>query len=109
MADQCLPSQQFGYNAGVFTGGNVETLIFTGSGRVCSLAVTTAGTAVMSIYDGTNSTAGTLIYTSITNSVSGATAILGIPVSAGIVVKGTTGTQGVSLTYNGPGVYGKTS
>lgn len=107
MADQCIPRPDYGYYAGTFTGGNVETLVYTGSGRVCNLAVTTAGTAVMSIYDGTQSTGGVLIYTSITNSVTGATAILGIPVSAGIVVKGTTGTQAVCLTYNGPNPLGK--
>lgn len=107
MADASVPSGLGGQYLGQFTSGNVETLIYTGGGRLCKVVTITAGTAVASIYDGTQSTGGTLIYTSITNDVSGTVKTLDLPITTGIVVKGSTGTQGCVVSYNKEGAYGK--
>ena len=107
MADASIPSGLGGQYYGQFTSGNIETGVYTtGGGRLCRIVTITAGTAVLSIYDGTNSTAGTLIYTSITNDVTGTVKEVQIPFSTGLVVKGTTGTQGCIVTYNKTGAYG---
>lgn len=106
MADLSTPTTRGGQYYGQFTSGNVETLVYTGGGRLNKVITITAGTAVLSIYDGTQSTGGTLIYTSITNDVTGTVKELDIPVTNGIVVKGTTGTQGAVVTYNKTGSLG---
>ncbi len=100
MADQSIPNTRGGQYYGQFTGGAVETLVYTGGGRLCKVVTITAGTAATSIYDGTQSTGGTLIYTSITNDVAGTIKELDISVTNGIVVKGTTGSMGCIATYN---------
>lgn len=100
MADASIPQNTGGQYGGAFTGGNVETLVYTGGGRACKFAITTAGTASFSLYDGTQSTGGTLIFTSLTNDPVGTVKDLQLPVSTGIVVKGTTGAAGIYLCYN---------
>lgn len=106
MADLSVPQNTGGQFTGQFTSGNVETLIYTGAGRLCKLHIITAGTAVLSVYDGTNSTTGTLIYTTITNDVTGTIKDVQLPIATGIVVKGTTGTAGAVVAYNKSGVLG---
>ena len=93
------------YNA-AFAGGNTETLIYTGSGLVGNFVITAAGTAVVSIYDGTQSTGGTLIYTSITNDVTGTIKTINMPFTTGLVIKGTTGSATAAVGYFKSGVYG---
>lgn len=100
MADKSIPQNTGGQYVGAFTGGNVETLVYTGAGRLSQFVITTAGTAAFSIYDGTQSTSGTLLYTSITNDTNGTLKSLQIPITNGIVVKGTTGSAGLVVTYN---------
>lgn len=100
MADKSVPQNTGGQYGGNFTGGNVETLVYTGGGRACKFAITTAGTASFSLYDGTQSTGGTLIFTSLTNDPVGTVKDLQLPISNGIVVKGTTGAAGIYLCYN---------
>lgn len=100
MADKSIPQNTGGqYNAAV-TSGNSETLVYTGAGRLSRFAVITAGTASFSIYDGTQSTGGTLIYTSLTNDALGTVKDVQAPITTGIVVKGTTGSAGVAVYYN---------
>ena len=106
MADASIPQNTGGQYLGQFTGGNVETLVYTGGGRLCKLAVLTSGTASVSVYDGTNSTTGTLIFTSLTNDPLGTVKDLQLPITTGIVVKGTTGAAGLSVTYNKTSAYG---
>lgn len=106
MADLSVPTNTGGQYTGQFTGGNVETLVYTGAGRLCRTTVITAGTAAYSIYDGTQSTGGTLVFTSITNDTNGTQKDVQIPIATGIVVKGTTGAAGLSVQYNKSGVYG---
>jgi hypothetical protein len=94
------------YNA-AFTGGNVETAIYTsGPGVLNKFAITTAGTASLSIYDGTNSTAGTLIFTSLTNDALGVIKDCGLAFTTGLVVKGTTGAAGIAVFYSKAGANG---
>lgn len=107
MADLSVPQGLGGQYGGQFTGGNVETLIYTGGGRLCRINIITAGTAVVSFYDGTQSTGGTLIYTTITNDATGTIKDVQIPIATGIVVKGTTGSAGVYVGYNKTSAYGQ--
>jgi hypothetical protein len=106
MADKSVPQNTGGQYLTAFTGGNVETLIYTGSGRLCKLAITTAGTASVSVYDGTNSTTGTLIFTSLTNDALGTVKDLQMPITTGIVLKGTTGAPAFAVCYNKDGALG---
>lgn len=106
MADASIPQNLGGQYGGIMTGGNVETLIYTGAGRLCKIHIITSGGAILQIYDGTQSTGGTLVYTTITNDVTGTIKDVQIPISTGIVVKGTTSAPGVYVTYNKTGVYG---
>ncbi len=109
MADLSVPQGLGGQYYTIHTGGAVETAInTTTAGRLCRVTIITAGTAANSIYDGTNSTAGTLIWTDITNRTIGNQVDLQIPVAVGIVVKGTTGAAGLIVSYNSSaGAYGK--
>ena len=100
MADKSIPQNSGGQYTGQFTGGAVETLIYTGAGRLSKIHVITAGTAMVSIYDGTQSTGGTLIYSTITNDVTGTTKDVQLPITTGIVVKGSAGSAGVVVAYN---------
>lgn len=106
MADKSIPQNNGGQFTGQFTGGNVETLVYTGGGRLNKIHVITAGTAVVSIYDGTQSTGGTLIYATITNDATGTIKDVQLPITTGIVVKGTTGSAGLTLAYNKTGPLG---
>lgn len=106
MADLSIPQNSGGQYVGQFTGGNVETLVYTGAGRICKIAIITAGTAMISVYDGTQSTGGTLIYSTITNDVTGTIKDVQLPVATGIVVKGTTGSGGCAVGYNKSSAYG---
>lgn len=106
MADLSIPQNTGGqYNAAV-TNGEAETLVYTGAGRLSRFAIITAGTASFSIYDGTQSTGGTLIFTSLTNDAVGTVKDVQAPISTGIVVKGTTGSAGIAVYYNKDGAYG---
>lgn len=109
MADRSVPQNSGGQFTGVFTGGAVETLVYTGAGRLNKIHILTAGTAMFSIYDGTQSTGGTLIYSSITNDVTGVVKDVQLPITTGIVVKGSTGTAGVVVAYNKDGPLGNAS
>ena len=100
MADASVPQNTGGQYGSAFTGGNVETLIYTGGGRLCQFSILTAGTASFSIFDSTQSTGGTLIFTSLTNDALGTVKSLQIPISTGICVKGTTGAAGIYVCFN---------
>jgi hypothetical protein len=109
MADKSVPQNSGGQFTGVFTGGNVETLVYTGAGRLNKIHILTAGTAILSVYDGTQSTGGTLIYSTITNDVTGTIKDVQLPITTGIVVKGAAGTAGVCVAYNKDGPLGNAS
>ena len=94
------------FNAAV-TNGNSETLVYTGAGALHRFSILTAGTASFSIYDGTQSTGGTLIFTSLTNDAVGTVKDCQFPVNTGIVVKGTTGSAGIGVFYSKSGVNGE--
>jgi hypothetical protein len=100
MADKSIPQNTGGQYGTTCTSGNAETLIYTGGGRLCKFNIVTAGTASFSIYDGTQSTGGTLVFTSLTNDAVGTVKDLQTPITTGIVVKGTTGSAGLYVTYN---------
>lgn len=106
MADRSIPQNTGGQFNAIFTGGSVNTLIYTGSGRLSRIHILTAGTAVVTIYDGTQETGGTMIYKTITNDVTGTIKDVQIPVTNGIAVVGTTGSAGLCICYNKDGVYG---
>ncbi len=106
MADKSVPQNLGGQYNAIYTGGETNTLIYTGSGRLCKLHICTAGTAVFTIYDGTQSTGGVMIYKSITNDVTGTTKDLQIPIATGIAIVGTTGSAGFNVCYNKDSVYG---
>ena len=106
MADASIPQNNGGQYTGQFTSGNVETLVYTGAGRLNKICIITAGTAVISFYDGTQSTSGTLIYSTITNDVTGTIKDVQLPITTGIVVKGTTGSGGCVVSYNKSGALG---
>lgn len=105
MADKSIPQNTGGQYA-LTASTTTETAIYTGGGRVCQVVILTAGTAANSLYDGTNSTTGKLIWTDITNRTVGQVVSLQIPVDTGIVVKGTTGSGGVLVTFNKTDVSG---
>lgn len=100
MPDLSVQSNAGGqYNFAMTANTTAETAIYTGAGRVCKLFVTAAGTASLSIYDGTQSTGGTLIFTTLTNDALGTIKEVQCPVTTGIVLKGTTGSPGVCISY----------
>ncbi len=105
MADKSVPQNNGGQYIAT-SSGNGETLIYTGTGRVCRVCITTAGTASFSLYDGTQSTGGTLIFTSLTNDALGTVKDIGMPFATGLVVKGTTGSAGICIGYNKDQAYG---
>lgn len=105
MADSTLQSNAGGQFSTAVAGANAETLVYTGAGRLNTISYITVGTVVVSIYDGTQSTGGTLIYTSATNPAAGSTQKLDWPIATGIVVKGTsTASHGLALAYGKSGV-----
>lgn len=106
MADLSVPQNTGGQFSGVFTGGAVETLVYTGAGRLSKIHILTAGTAMISVYDGVASTGGTLIYSTITNDVTGTIKDVQLPIAVGIVVKGAAGSGGCLVTYNKGGPLG---
>lgn len=108
MADRSFPYGNYGgYHTTSVTAGDAETNVLSGAGRLNKLSIVTAGTAAFSIYDGTQSTGGILIYTSITNDPVGTVKTLDFPVANGITVKGTTGSAGMAVVYTGNGNQGQ--
>jgi len=106
MADLVARDSKAGQYGTLITSATTETLVYTGAGLVCRFNVVTAGTASLSIYDGTQSTGGTLIFTSLTNDAVGTVKDVQFPVSTGIVVKGTTGVPSIALSYSKAGPSG---
>ena len=94
------------YGAG-FAGGNTTSAPYTGAGVLATISVVTAGTAALSIYDGTQVTGATLIYTSATNPAAGTLVTPNLPFSTGLVISGTTGAAGLYVSYLKDGVNGK--
>lgn len=106
-ADQVIQYSNGGQFNTAVAGANAETLVYTGAGRVCQVAIVTLGTVGFSLYDGTQSTGGTLIYSSVTNPTLGAVTALDWPFANGLVVKGSsTATHGIAVAYNKAGVNG---
>lgn len=108
MADRALQQSRGGQFSTFVAGAAGETLVYTGEGRLQRISLATVGTVAVSIYDGTQSTGGTLIYTSTTNPTVGIAPVdLDWPINVGIVVKGTsTASHGIALAYNKSGVNG---
>lgn len=108
MADKAIQQSNGGQFSTAVAGANTETLVYTGSGRLNLISFVTVGTVTVSIYDGTQSTGGTLIYTSATNPTPGAAPVaLDFPINVGICVKGSsTACHGVALAYSKGGVNG---
>lgn len=107
MADSTIQSNAGGQYSTAVAGANAETLVYTGAGRLNSISVITVGTVGVSIYDGTQSTGGTLIYANVTNPTLGTVVQLNWPINTGILVKGTsTATHGIALAYGKAGVNG---
>lgn len=103
-ADAVIQYSNGGQYSATVAGQNGETTVYTGAGRLCQVCVVTTGTVVTSVYDGTNSTTGTLIFTSATNSPTGTLVATDWPISTGIVVKGSsTACLGLALSYNKSG------
>lgn len=109
MADKTQRSTRAGQYYGSFTGGNIETLIYTGAGVAQAYFTVTAGTATATFYDGTQSTGGTIIHLTNQTMTAGTTQnVLEIPFSSGLVVKGTTGSAALVVTYLAAGINGTT-
>ena len=104
MADMAIQQSSGGQFSTAVAGANAETLVYTGAGRLTQISYITVGTVVVSIYDGTQSTGGTLIYTSATNPSAGSTQKLDWPINTGIVVKGSsTACHGLAVAYSKAG------
>jgi hypothetical protein len=88
------------------TGAATASATTAAGGSLNRIIFATAGTASATIYDGTNQTAGTLIYTSKTNPVAGEVVIAQIPITTGIFVLSANGSPALCLTYNGAGTNG---
>lgn len=80
-----------------YTDLSTTTLVHNGAGRVCNIIVTTAGSAVGSVYDSTSTTAPTNKIYVIPNTVGVYT--VNFPVNYGIVVAPGTG-QVVSISHS---------
>lgn len=107
MADKTLQYNSGGQYTVSAAGANAETAVVTGGGRVCVISYTTVGTVACSLYDGTQSTGGTLLWTSATNPSPGSVTTLNLPYTTGLVYKGTsTASQGICISYNAAGVNG---
>ncbi len=107
MASSVLQNNNGGqFNAAV-SSVTTETLVYTGNGIINRISITAAGTASVSIYDGTQSTGGTLIFTSLTNDALGVVKELQFPVANGILIKGTTGCPGLGIFYSKGGANGQ--
>lgn len=108
VSDAVLQQSQGGQYSTFVAGASGETLVYTGTGRLVQVSFATVGTVAVSIYDGTQSTGGTLIYTSATNPTAGNSPTrVDFPVATGIVVKGTsTASHGVAVAYNKNGTNG---
>ncbi len=108
VADNVVPQTTGGQYSTLVAGAASETLVYTGTGRVCQISFATVGTQALSIYDGTQSTGGTLIYTAATNPTAGSAPVsLQWPIAVGIVVKGTsTASHGLAISYNKAGIGG---
>ena len=100
MADNSLQQSRGGQYATHNAGGNIEVLVFTGQGRCQQFSILTAGTSSFNFYDGTQSTGGILLFTSLTNDPVGTIKQADIPFATGLVFKGTTGAAGVCTMYN---------
>lgn len=100
--DLAIQMNNGGQYYGTFTGGNIETAIYTGGpGRLTQYCVITAGTATATFYDGTQSTGGTIIHLTNQTHTAGTTMfVTEIPFTTGLVVKGTTGSAAVTVMYN---------
>lgn len=94
------------FNAAV-TNGNSTTLVYTGAGALHKANILTAGTASFSIYDGTQTTGATLIFTSLTNDALGVGKDIQFPFNTGLLVVGTTGSAGIAVSYSKNGVNGE--
>ena len=105
-ADNQIQMGAGGQYAAAVTNGSSETLVYTGAGRLCRFSILTAGTASASVYDGTQSTSGVLVFTTLTNDALGVIKDVQIPIATGIVVKGTTGSPGLCVQYNKNNVNG---
>lgn len=107
MPDNALQYSQDGQYSAVLGGATTGTLA-TDAARLCNIIFTSAGTAALSIYDGTNQTAGKLVYTSPTNPTAARVDRVGIPLSTStIFVLGAAGTASICVTYNKSNVNGK--
>ena len=108
VSDQSIQSNAGGQYSTFVAGTNNETLVYTGKGRLAQISFATVGTQTLSVYDGTQSTGGTLIYTSATNPTAGSAPVaLNWPIATGITLKGTSSAaHGVCVAYNKAGVNG---
>ena len=107
MADLINQTSPGGQYSTALAGTTTEQLVYTGNGRLNALSFITIGTVTVSIYDGTQSTGGTLIYTSATNPTAGTTLALNWPIANGICVKGSsTAGHGLAIAYSKGGVNG---
>ena len=100
MADNSLQQSKGGQYSTHNAGGNIEVLVYTGQGRLQQFAILTAGTTTFNFYDGTQSTGGILLFSSLTNDPIGTIKACDIPFATGLVFKGSTGAAGVNTMYN---------
>lgn len=95
-----------------FAGGNTTASnTAAAGGRLCKVAISNfaTGTAAVTIYDGTNQTAGSLVYTISATAASASTGApldLQFPISTGIFILGTTGSPALAISYNKSGPNG---
>ncbi len=110
MADKSVPQNTGGqYNLPTVTSNTTGTVVTSAGGRLCQVAVITAGTSATSFYDASAVTAAAsanLIWTDVTNRAVGSVVSLQIPVANGIVVSGAAGSAGYCVCYNSCGPFG---
>lgn len=94
-----------------FAGGNVTGSNTTAAGgRLNKVIIAASGTAAVTIYDGTNQTAGSVLYTINATAASSSAPSpidLQVPIVTGIFVLGTTGSPALVLSYEAAGPNGR--
>lgn len=111
MADKSIIQTDGGqYTVNVAAGTLVNTLVFTGPGRICRVAITTLGSVDLQLWDSATTTgaAGAILVGNVTGAAAVGTILsLQIPVTTGILPLQVTNTPGVALSYVKDTTYGQ--
>lgn len=85
--------------ATIAAGTVANTVVKTGTGRLCKVIVTTLGTAAMTFYDNASTTSGTVIGYIPASAAAGTVYNFNFPHSNGIVASGNANNPAVTITF----------